>query len=92
MGWWSKIYLSGESSKEDITIHNCIILYFKERNYTLTEEQQINQQVCGEMYCKEFTDYIYVNSIGELVVPVTGLDALRALGLAMLVRRRGRFS
>ena len=35
----------------------------------LREEQQINQQVCGEMYCKEFTDYIYVNSIGELVKP-----------------------
>ncbi len=32
-------------------------------------EQQTNQQVCGEAYCKDYTDYIYVNSIGERIKP-----------------------
>jgi len=27
------------------------------------------KQVCGEAYCKDYTDYIYVNSIGERIKP-----------------------
>lgn len=37
--------------------------------HRLKAEQQINQKVCGAAYCKDYLDYIYVNSIGELVKP-----------------------
>ena len=42
---------------------------FKRLLVRLRKEQQTNQQVCGDAYCKDFTDYIYVNSIGERIKP-----------------------
>ncbi|MGM9538607.1 MAG: tyrosine-type recombinase/integrase [Candidatus Onthomonas sp.] len=35
----------------------------------LQMEQKTNQKVCGNAYCKDYLDYIYVNEIGELVKP-----------------------
>ena len=32
-------------------------------------EQKNNQILCGDAYCKDYLDYIYVNAIGELITP-----------------------
>lgn len=32
-------------------------------------EQEINRKLCGNCYCKEYLDYVYVNELGELMKP-----------------------
>lgn len=32
-------------------------------------EQEQNRKLCGNCYCREYLDYIYVNEIGELIRP-----------------------
>lgn len=32
-------------------------------------EQEINRILCGNCYCKEYLDYVYVNELGELMKP-----------------------
>ena len=32
-------------------------------------EQKINRKLCGNCYCKEYLDYVYVNELGELMKP-----------------------
>lgn len=46
-----------------------LVAPFEALLHRLKAEQQINQKVCGAAYCKDYLDYIYVNSIGELVKP-----------------------
>ena len=42
---------------------------FEELLHRLKAQQELNQKLCGRSYCKKYTDYIYVNEIGELVKP-----------------------
>lgn len=35
----------------------------------LKEQQSINQKLCGNCYCKDYLDYIYVDAMGSLVKP-----------------------
>lgn len=42
---------------------------FEEVLYRLKAEQELNRKLCGRSYCRQYTDYIYVNEIGELVKP-----------------------
>ncbi len=42
---------------------------FEDLLHRLLQEQKINQRVCGNAYCQDYLEYIYVNSIGELVKP-----------------------
>ena len=42
---------------------------FEELLYRLQAQQEMNRKLCGRMYNKEFSGYIYVNEIGELVKP-----------------------
>lgn len=42
---------------------------FEELLHRLKAEQELNRKLCGKSYCKKYTDYIYVNEIGELVKP-----------------------
>ena len=35
----------------------------------LKEQQRINQKLCGNCYCKDYLDYIYVDAMGSLVKP-----------------------
>lgn len=42
---------------------------FEELLYRLKAEQELNRKLCGRSYCRQYTDYIYVNEIGELVKP-----------------------
>ena len=42
---------------------------FEELLYRLQAQQEMNRKLCGRMYHKEFSGYIYVNEIGELVKP-----------------------
>lgn len=37
--------------------------------HRLKAEQELNRKLCGKSYCRKYTDYIYVNEIGELVKP-----------------------
>ena len=32
-------------------------------------EQEENRELCGNCYCQDYNDYIYVNEIGELIKP-----------------------
>ena len=42
---------------------------FEELLYRLQAQQEMNRKLCGRMYNKEFSGYIYVNEMGELVKP-----------------------
>ena len=42
---------------------------FEELLHRLKAEQELNRKLCGKSYCRKYTDYIYVNEIGELVKP-----------------------
>lgn len=42
---------------------------FEEILLRMKKEQQENMRLCGNSYCKEYLDYIYVNPIGELIKP-----------------------
>jgi len=42
---------------------------FEELLYRLQAQQEANRKLCGKMYNKKYSDYIYVNEIGELVKP-----------------------
>lgn len=40
---------------------------FEELLHRLKAKQEQNRKLCGRAYCTKYTDYIYVNEIGELV-------------------------
>lgn len=42
---------------------------FGELLHRLKAEQKLNRKLCEKSYCRKYTDYIYVNEIGELVKP-----------------------
>lgn len=42
---------------------------FEEVLHRLKAQQELNRKLCGKSYCKQYTDYIYVNEIGDLVKP-----------------------
>lgn len=42
---------------------------FEEILLRMKKEQQENMRLCGDCYCKDYLDYIYVNPIGEIVKP-----------------------
>ena len=42
---------------------------FEELLHRLKAEQELNRKLCGKSYCRKYSDYIYVNEIGELVKP-----------------------
>lgn len=46
-----------------------LVAPFEALLHQLWQEQQTNRRVCGSAYCQDYLDYIYVNSIGELVKP-----------------------
>jgi integrase len=46
-----------------------IVPPFEELLYSLQDKQKTNRRLCGDCYCKDYLDYIYVNDIGELVKP-----------------------
>ena len=35
----------------------------------LKEEQSINQKICGDCYCRDYLEYIYVDAMGNLIRP-----------------------
>lgn len=42
---------------------------FEELLYRLKEQQEENRKLCGNAYCEKYTDYIYVNELGERIKP-----------------------
>lgn len=42
---------------------------FEELLHRLKSEQELNREVCGKAYCRDYLDYIYVNEIGERIKP-----------------------
>ena len=42
---------------------------FEELLLRMKEEQAINRMVCGKAYCNDYSEYIYVNELGDLVKP-----------------------
>ena len=42
---------------------------FEEILLKMKEEQARNQKLCGNSYCKDYLEYIYVNQLGELIRP-----------------------
>lgn len=42
---------------------------FEELLVRMKEEQAINRIVCGAAYCNDYSEYIYVNELGDLVKP-----------------------
>ena len=46
-----------------------IVQPFEEALYSLQDKQRTNQRLCGNCYCKQYKDYIFVNELGELMKP-----------------------
>jgi integrase len=46
-----------------------LVVPFEELLHRLKAQQELNRKVCGNAYCKDYLDYIYVNEIGERVKP-----------------------
>ena len=42
---------------------------FEELLITMKARQEENMKLCGKAYCRDFTDYIYVNELGERIKP-----------------------
>lgn len=42
---------------------------FEQLLLRMKEEQEYNRKLCGNSYCKDYLDYVYVNQIGELIAP-----------------------
>jgi integrase len=46
-----------------------LVAPFEELLYTLKAQQEANRKLCGQMYCRDYMEYIYVNDIGERMKP-----------------------
>ncbi len=46
-----------------------LVAPFEELLHKLKAEQERNKKLCGRMYCNDYSEYIYVNEMGELVKP-----------------------
>lgn len=46
-----------------------LVAPFEQLLHKLKAEQEQNRMLCGKAYCKKDSEYVYVNSIGELVKP-----------------------
>jgi integrase len=46
-----------------------LVAPFEELLRRLKKEQEQYQKVCGNAYCKDYLEYVYVNQLGELVRP-----------------------
>ncbi len=46
-----------------------LVAPFEELLLQLREGQALNRRLCGNCYCQEYLDYIYVNELGELMKP-----------------------
>ena len=46
-----------------------LVAPFEELLLNLKEKQRINRKICGNCYCPDNLDYIYVNEMGELIKP-----------------------
>lgn len=42
---------------------------FEQRLRQMKAEQEQNRKLCGNCYCQDYLDYIYVNELGELIKP-----------------------
>ena len=46
-----------------------LVAPFERLLLNLRERQKANMEICGNSYCKDYVDYIYVNELGERVKP-----------------------
>ena len=46
-----------------------LVAPFEQILLRMKAEQEKNRKLCGNCYCQDYLDYIYVNEIGELVKP-----------------------
>lgn len=46
-----------------------LVASFEELLLRLKAEQELNRRLCGNCYCQEYLDYVYVNGLGELMKP-----------------------
>ena len=46
-----------------------LVAPFEELLLRIKAEQELNRKLCGNCYCKDYLDYIYVNELGELMKP-----------------------
>ena len=42
---------------------------FEDLLYAIRDKQDANRRICGDCYCKNYKDYVYVNEMGELIKP-----------------------
>ncbi|NMA25370.1 MAG: site-specific integrase, partial [Clostridiales bacterium] len=46
-----------------------LIAPFEELLHRVKKEQEQNRKVCGNAYCRDYLEYVYVNQLGELIRP-----------------------
>jgi len=46
-----------------------LVAPFEQLLRSLKVQQEANRQLCGSAYCTKYTEYIYVNELGELIKP-----------------------
>ena len=46
-----------------------LVAPFEQLLRSLKAQQELNRKLCGSAYCTKYTEYIYVNELGELIKP-----------------------
>ena len=66
-----KITLVGKDRTKTKSSHRTLPLVgpFEELLLALRDKQEANRRICGNCYCQEYLDYVYVNEMGELMKP-----------------------
>ncbi len=66
-----KITLVGKDRTKTKSSHRTLPLVgpFEELLLAIRDKQEANRRICGNCYCQEYLDYVYVNEMGELMKP-----------------------
>ena len=66
-----KVTLVGKDRTKTKSSHRTLPLVgpFEELLLALRDKQEANRRICGNCYCQEYLDYVYVNEMGELMKP-----------------------
>lgn len=66
-----KVTLVGKDRTKTKSSHRTLPLVkpFEELLLAIRDKQDANRRICGNCYCQEYLDYVYVNEMGELMKP-----------------------
>ena len=65
-----RVLIASDRAKTKASLRTLpLVIGFKEKLLALKEQQKENERVCGNSYCQEYKDYIFVDQLGNLFTP-----------------------